>query len=60
MKNPVFEYILVGLLLLFAVWRAELAGREHERERVVRYLRDGPICSETTKRAADVIESGKY
>lgn len=45
-----FSVLLTGVFL----------GITMERQQTVSYLRDGPICSETTKRAADAISRKEH
>jgi len=53
---------LIAVLFVTAVVLAAgmVLGITMERQQTVAYLRDGPICSETTKRAADAIERKEH
>ena len=58
MSSTAREIIVVIFIYCLATASGISLGMGIERHSTVSYLRSGPVCSETTKRAADAIERG--
>lgn len=56
----IHEIISAAFITAFVLAAGAFLGVTLERQQTVSYLRDGPICSETTKRAADAIERKEH